>query len=110
MQALLRQLQIHSVISSARTPEAILRAAMPLQSGSILTLPESVPIAHENGKRAFISLDLTDGLWRDEAAVRWRAETLGADGRISETEEIRHALQADAAAVSVGDEWFGSVQ
>lgn len=72
MQALLRQLQIHPIIPSVRSPEAVCRAAETpaaaifLLGGSILTLPESVQIAHENGKRAFIHLDLTDGFGHDE--------------------------------------------
>ena len=89
MQELLKRFEKSPVIPSARTPEAVLRAAKTpaaaifLLGGSILTLPEMIRIAHENDKRAFVHIDLAEGLGRDEAAVRWCVEQLGADGVIS---------------------------
>ena len=89
MQELLKQLQKHPVIPAARTLEAVRRAsdtpaaAIFLLGGSILTLPEMIQTARDCGKRAFVHLDLAEGLGRDEAAVRWFVETLRADGLIS---------------------------
>lgn len=89
MLALLKQLKMNPVIPAARTPEAVARAAQTdaavifLLGGSILTLPDMIRIAHENGKRAFIHLDLAEGLGRDESAVRWCVEHQRADGVIS---------------------------
>lgn len=106
MQSLLQQLQIHPIIPSVRTPEGVWRAsetpaaAIFLLGGSILTLPESVRIAHESGKRAFIHLDLTDGLGRDEAAVRWCVEKIGADGLIS-TKSSLLKLASEMGAMTI---------
>ena len=89
MQELLRQFSQSPVIPAARTPEALRRAAdtpaaaIFLLGGSILTLPEMIRISHEGGKRAFVHIDLAEGLGRDEAAVRWCVENLHADGVIS---------------------------
>ncbi len=89
MQELLRQFSQSPVIPAARTPEAVRRAAdtpaaaIFLLGGSILTLPEMIRISHEGGKRAFVHIDLAEGLGRDEAAVRWCVENLHADGVIS---------------------------
>ncbi len=89
MQELLRQLEKSPVIPAARNPEAVRRAAdtsaaaIFLLGGSILTLPDMIRIAHENGKRAFVHIDLAEGLGRDDAAVRWCVENLRADGIIS---------------------------
>lgn len=89
MQEFLKQLQKNPVIPAAHTPDAVARAAETpaaaifLLGGSILTLPDMIRIAQVNGKRAFVHLDLADGLGRDETAVRWCVEKLGADGMIS---------------------------
>ena len=89
MQELLKRFQKHPVIPAARAPESVKRAAETdaaaifLLGGSILTLPEMIRIAHENDKRAFVHLDLAEGLGRDETAVRWCVERMGADGIIS---------------------------
>ena len=58
-------------------------AAIFLLGGSILTLPDMIRIAHENGKHVFVHLDLADGLGRDETAVQWCVERHHADGVIS---------------------------
>ena len=77
MQDLIRQFQKNPVIPAARTLDGVKRAsqtdaaAIFLLGGSILTLPDMISIAHECGKRAFVHLDLADGLGRDEIAVRW---------------------------------------
>ena len=89
MQELLKRLEKSPVIPAARTPDAVQRAAdtsaaaIFLLGGSILTLPEMIRICHESDKRAFVHIDLAEGLGRDEAAVRWCVEQLGADGVIS---------------------------
>ncbi|MGN0802415.1 MAG: glycerol-3-phosphate responsive antiterminator [Candidatus Faecivicinus sp.] len=89
MQKLLKQFQKSPVIPAAHNPEAVRRAAdtsaavIFLLGGSILTLPEMIRIAHDNGKRAFVHIDLAEGLGRDEIAVRWLVEQQHADGVIS---------------------------
>lgn len=89
MQKLLKQFQKSPVIPAAHNPEAVRRAAdtsaavIFLLGGSILTLPEMIRIAHDNGKRAFVHIDLAEGLGRDEIAVRWCVEQQHADGVIS---------------------------
>ena len=89
MQELLKRFEKSPVIPAARTPEAVKRAAdtsaaaIFLLGGSILTLPEMIRIAHENDKRAFVHIDLAEGLGRDETAVRWCVESMRADGVIS---------------------------
>lgn len=89
MQELLKQFQKNPVIPSAHTPESVARAAETsaaaifLLGGSLLTLPEMIRIAHEGQKKAFVHLDLAEGLGRDEVAVRWCVEKMGADGVIS---------------------------
>ena len=89
MQELLKRFEKNPVIPAARTPDAVRRAAgtsaaaIFLLGGSILTLPEMIRIAHESGKRAFVHIDLAEGLGRDETAVRWCVENLCADGVIS---------------------------
>lgn len=103
MQELLNRLQKHPVIPAARSPESVRRAAdtsaaaIFLLGGSILTLPDMIRIAHENDKRAFVHLDLAEGLGRDEAAVRWCVENLGADGVIS----TKHGLLKAASDLGV---------
>ena len=85
LQTLLKAFEKSPVIPSAHTPEAVARAARTpaaaifLLGGSILTLPEMIRIAHGAGKRAFVHLDLAEGLGRDEVAVRWCVEKIGAD-------------------------------
>ena len=89
LQTLLKQFEKSPVIPSAHTPEAVARAtrtpaaAIFLLGGSILTLPEMIRIAHGAGKRAFVHLDLAEGLGRDEVAVRWCVEKIGADGEVT---------------------------
>lgn len=89
MQELLKGFEKRPVIAATRSIESVQRAAdskagaIFLMGGSIMTLPEMLRIAHEGGKKAFIHLDLAEGLGRDDAAVRWCVERLGADGVIS---------------------------
>ena len=89
MHALLKQFEKYPVIPAARSPESVRRAAdsnaavIFLLGGSILTLPDMIRIAHEGGKKAFVHLDLAEGLGRDESAVRWCVERISADGVIS---------------------------
>lgn len=89
MQELLKRFQKSPVIPSAHSPESVSRAAQTsaaaifLLGGSILTLPDMVRIAHENDKKAFVHLDLAEGLGRDDTAVHWCVEHAGADGIIS---------------------------
>lgn len=89
MQNLIRNLQKNPVIPAARTLDGVKRAAQTdaaaifLLGGSILTIPEMIRISQAGGKRAFVHLDLADGLGRDEVAVRWCVEINGADGVIS---------------------------
>lgn len=89
MQELLKLFEKSPVIPAARTPDAVRHAAdtsaaaIFLLGGSIQTLPDMIRIAHEGGKRAFVHIDLAEGLGRDDSAVRWCVETLCADGVIS---------------------------
>ena len=89
MQSLIRNLQKNPVIPAARTLDGAKRAAQTeaaaifLLGGSILTIPEMIQITHDCGKRAFVHLDLAEGLGRDEVAVRWCVAVHGADGVIS---------------------------
>ena len=89
MQNLIKQFQKNPVIPAARTLDGVKRAsqtnaaAIFLLGGSILTLPDMIVIAHECGKRAFVHLDVAEGLGRDEIAVRWCVENNKADGVIS---------------------------
>lgn len=106
MQELLKQFEKSPVIPAAHTPEAVARAAQTsaavifLLGGSILTLPDMIRIAHENGKRAFIHLDLADGLGRDEVAVRWCVEKMNADGVISTRPSLLKAA-SDMGAMTI---------
>lgn len=106
MQELLKQFEKHPVIPSARTPDAVRRAAdtsaaaIFLLGGSILTLPEMIRIAHEGDKRVFVHIDLAEGLGRDEAAVRWCVENLGADGVISTKSSLLKAA-SELGAITI---------
>ncbi len=89
MQNLIKDFRKNPVIPAAHTLESVKRAAQSdaaaifLLGGSIFTLPEMIRVVHDCSKRAFVHLDLADGLGRDEMAVRWCVETHGADGVIS---------------------------
>jgi len=106
MQALLKQFEKSPVIPAARTPEAVARAAdtdsavIFLLGGSLLTLPDMIRITYLNGKRAFVHLDLADGLGRDEVAVRWCVEHLRADGIISTKPGLLKAA-SDMGAITI---------
>ena len=106
MQELLKRFEKSPVIPSAHTPEAVLRAAKTpaaaifLLGGSIQTLPEMIRIAHENDKRAFVHIDLAEGLGRDETAVRWCVENLRADGVISTKPGLLKAA-AELGAITI---------
>lgn len=79
----------HPVIAAVRTPEAAdsaiksNAAVIFILGGSIMTLSDIVRKVHDNGKHAFVHIDLAEGLGRDDAAVEWCAKCLGADGLIS---------------------------
>ena len=89
MNDLIKQLEKHPVIASVRSPAAVRRAiespvaAIFLMNTSILEAGELVRDIHAGGKKVFLHLDLTDGLGRDDTAVRWCVERLGVDGVIS---------------------------
>lgn len=89
MERLLRELSAHPVIASARTEDAVERAAAStvaavfLLGGSISSLGGMVRKVREAGKYAFLHIDLAEGLGRDEAAVEWCVRELGVDGIIS---------------------------
>ena len=89
MKRLVSELEWHPVIAAVRSPEKVAlacqspTAAVFLLGGSIFTLPEMVNAIHAAGKRAFLHMDLAEGLGRDEAAVTWCVQTLKLDGLIS---------------------------
>jgi len=60
----------------------------------ILSLAEKIKSAHQNGKKIFIHIDLSEGIGKDRAAVHF-IKNLGADGIIStRTNMIKFAHEA----------------
>ncbi len=53
-----------------------------LLSPNINTLPEAISLAHENGKKIYIHMDMAEGLGRDKFGIKF-AKDLGVDGIIS---------------------------
>lgn len=102
----LDELAARPIIAAARSPESVERAARSpaaaifILGGSITSLPTMVSTAHNGGKRAFLHIDLAEGLGRDEAAVDWCVQKLRVDGIIStSTRLIRRASELGATTV-----------
>ncbi len=89
MEDFLARLARRPVIAAVRSAEdlqAALKSLAPavfLLGGSLMTLPTMVEQVHRVGKYAFVHLDLSDGLGRDNAAVDWCSLALRPDGLIS---------------------------
>ena len=75
-------------------------AAIFLLNASILELEDLVRDAHAGGKQVFLHLDLTEGLGRDDAAVRWCVERLRVDGVISTRPSLLKAA-SELGAVTI---------
>lgn len=89
MNDFLQALRINPVISGVRE-DAMLDEALDspvcavfLLGGSIFDLPEKVGRIRRSGKRAFVHLDLCEGLKSDAAAVEWLFRRAQPDGLIS---------------------------
>ncbi len=82
------RLEDNPIIAAVRTGrelEGALGCEVPLiflLSGSILTLKDTLRRIHAEKKRAFVHIDLTEGIGKDNAGLAFLAE-LGADGIIS---------------------------
>lgn len=53
-----------------------------LLKSSIMKLPKYIKLAHENNKKLFVHIDLTDGVAKDEAGLKFISK-IGIDGIIS---------------------------
>ncbi|MBQ6374546.1 MAG: glycerol-3-phosphate responsive antiterminator [Clostridia bacterium] len=106
LQALLKRFEKSPVIAAVRSLEAgrlayrSPAAAVFLLNASILDLEQLVGEAHDNDKPVFLHLDLTEGLGRDSAAVRWCIERFHVDGVISTRPNLLKAA-SDLGAVTI---------
>lgn len=75
-------------------------AAVFLLGGTILSLPDAVSRVQNVGKRAFVHIDLIEGLGHDAAAVDWCAANARPDGLISTRQPLlRRARELGLACV-----------
>jgi glycerol uptake operon antiterminator len=72
-------------------------AAIFILGGTIFELKDMVARAHDGNKYAFLHIDLTEGLGRDDAAVEWCVRELKVDG----VNSTRPALIRRAAELGV---------
>ena len=87
------------IIAAVRSEEAFLNACKSpctvifLLASNILTLPEAITAAHENGKLLFLHVDLAEGIAKDAYGVRYVA-SLGVDGIITtRSSTVKHAKE-----------------
>lgn len=105
-EALVRELTARPVIAAVRREADVLQAASSpvaavfLLGGSILTLPRWTRLLREAGKLVFIHLDLSEGLGRDAAAVRWCAENMSLSGMISTRTQLL-AVASEAGLMTI---------
>ena len=83
-------LKNNPVIFAARNDKMLMEVANDdkvdvifLLKTDILSAKKSVAYAHDRGKKVFVHIDLTDGLGRDEFAVKYMADYVRPDGIIT---------------------------
>lgn len=66
-----------------------------LLKSELLTVAETVERAHAAGKKILVHVDLTDGIGKDEAAIRYIAERVKPDGIITTRPNIVKCARAN---------------
>lgn len=92
-------LQKNPMIYAVSSTDALINAAngksdvIFLLKSDISQLKKSVMYAHDRGKKIFVHIDLTDGLGKDEYAVKFLADFIKPDGIISTKSSIIRAAK-----------------